>query len=304
MPDKPADNYQLVLEKVPEEKQLETALFLSGCFSLQPSRTKKIAAAGPIAILSGLQKRQAEAILAELKAGLPAGVAIDIALEVGNANISGLQWPRPPRVYGSRLEDYLHAGEAHDIRCPHCGGSIRVTQEANGFGAAPVGGGKKHPEDTAFLPAPGGSPVFSGFRPLVQGSGRLPSIQSLQAGDTGFWPVYSGEPPSPPAAAGPPDTEAGRTGGGTHDRKGAAKPATGLAAFMKPGAFAVVVKRTRDSQTIKMIADIMGIGETEARDLCLNLSLCVARGISLDEAQSLLARLQTLGAKARIVRPS
>jgi ribosomal protein L7/L12 len=72
---------------------------------------------------------------------------------------------------------------------------------------------------------------------------------------------------------------------------------------MKPGAFAVVVGRTRDNQAVKMISEIMGISEREARDRCMHLGICVARDISLDEAQNLLSRFKSLGAKARIVKP-
>ena len=72
---------------------------------------------------------------------------------------------------------------------------------------------------------------------------------------------------------------------------------------MTPGAFSLVVSRTKGPQAVKIIAEILGVSETEAREKCLGLGLCVARDISLDEAQNLLTRFRSLGAKARIVKP-
>lgn len=104
---------------------------------------------------------------------------------------------------------------------------------------------------------------------------------------------------TPPDAGAPPPALPAET---SHSKR--ARPAAGLAAFMKPGVFSVVVSRSRDPQVVKMIAEIMGVPEAEARDKCLCPALSPVRGISLDEAQSLLARFRNLGAKARIVRPA
>ncbi len=317
MPDAVSPTYQLILDKVPEEKQPDTALFLSGCFSLPPASTRGIAAAGPIALVSDLKKSQAEAILAELRPSLPEGVGIRVAAEEEGSRISRLQWPRPPKIYGSPLEDVAPArrGGPHEIKCPFCGGAISLTDD---FGIAAT---EKRRDDTSFraAPLPDRDPLFSGVKPLAADTGKFASIRSLQAGDTGFWMDHAHS-----AFAPPPRAEQERPGSGTGSGTGAAtgtghgrgrgetsaakktggRPAAGLAAFMKPGAFAVVVSRTRDVGTVKMIAEIMGLSEGEARERGLNLGLCVARDIALDEAQNLLTRFRNLGAKARIVKPS
>lgn len=301
------DKYQLILEKVPEEKQPETALFLSGCFSLPRASTRGIAASGPIAILSELTKGQAETILAELRSSLPAEVDIAVAVEGERSRVSRLQWPRPPRIYGSLVEEFGGDEEApQEIKCPICGGNIRIIQNDKGLTA--VIGGDRRRGDTALRPAPSPAadkdPLFSGVKPLATGTGNYASIRSLQAGDTGFWMDHThnafAPPPEEPAQSGTRHGGAGTSGA----KKSGGKPTAGLAAFMKPGMFAVVVGRTKDAPTVKMIAEIMGISESEARDKSLNLGLCVARDISLDEAQNLLTRFRNLGAKARIVKPS
>ncbi len=313
MPDKARD-YQIVMEKVPEDKQPEAALYLSGCFSLPPASTKGIAASGPIALLSDLEKSQAEAIMDELSASLPPDVTLRIAGPEDKTRISRLQWPRPPRIYGSSIDEYLHTADSQDFACPHCGEAIRVIQDGGSLKVkALTADGEKDKtrkfdrrrSDTAVQPAPTQAdkdPLFSGIKPLDPDTSKYASIRSLQAGDTGFWMDYSHNIFSPPA---PPDTkEVNRHGGTSNAKKSTGKISAGLAAFMKTGAYALVVGRTKDTQAVKMIAEILGISEAEARDRALNLSLCVARDISLGEAQNLLARFRNLGAKARIVRPS
>jgi ribosomal protein L7/L12 len=306
------DKYQIILEKVPEEKQPETALFLSGCFSLPRASTRGIAASGPIAILSDLQKGQAEAILAELRTSLPEGVEIVAAAQGERARVSRLQWPHPPKVYGSAIDEFaLQEEEPHDIKCPICGGNIRITQDERGMTAAIAG--ERRRGDTVFrsapVPAPetDKDPVFAGVKPLAAGTGNYASIRSLQAGDTGWWKDHIHGAFVPPPEEPPPSASGTRHGrGGTSGgaKKSGGKSSAGLAAFMKPGTFAVIVGRTKDAATVKMIAEIMGVGESDARDKCLDLGLCVARDISLDEAQTLLTRFRNLGAKARIVKPS
>lgn len=306
------------MEKVPEDKQPEVALYLSGCFSLPPASTKGIAASGPIALLSDLEKSQAEAILQELTASLAPGVVLRIAGPEGKTRISRLQWPRPPRIYGSSVDEYLRVdADIQDVPCPHCGEMIRVTQDGSGLQVTSlptdtaVGlekstkSEKRRGSETAIHTAPTQSdkdPLFSGIKPLDPDTNKYASIRSLQAGDTGFWMDYSHNVFSPPA---PPDAkDFGRHGGTSNAKKGTGKIAAGLAAFMKTGNYALVVGRTKDTQAVKMIAEVLGVSEAEARDRALNLSLCIARDISLGEAQNLLARFRNLGAKARIVRPS
>jgi ribosomal protein L7/L12 len=299
-----ARDHQIIMEKVPPDRQPEAALYLSGCFSLPPASTKGIAASGPIALLSDLERRQAEAILKELVPPAPAGVALRVAGPGDKARVSRLQWPRPPRVYGSTLDEFVKM-DVEEIACPHCGGLIRVTREADGLQAVASGPDKRRSGETDIQRPPSSSdqdPLFSGIKPLDPDTSKYASIRSLQAGDTGFWMDHGRNAfsPSPP----PDESAASSHGGAANAKKSTGKIQAGLAAFMKPGAYALVVGRTRDSQAVKMIADIMGLGENEARERALNLGLCVARDISLDEAQNLLIRFRNLGAKARIVRPS
>ncbi|MCC8107495.1 MAG: hypothetical protein LIQ30_00295 [Planctomycetes bacterium] len=298
--------YQIILERVPEDRQPETALFLSGCFSLPPASTKGIAASGPIAIISDLEKGQAEAILADLPPSLPPDVVLRLADGSEATRVSRLQWPRPPRIYGRDLDDFLVREESGDIKCPLCGGLIRVSQESGVLKAVPAGG-EKRKSDTLIRPAPFPSdndPLFSGIKPLATGTANYASIRSLQAGDTGFWMDHGHNlfaPPPPPA-----DSEESvrkKSGETSNAKRSSGKITAGLAAFMKPGAFSLVVGRTKDPAAVKMIAEILGISESEAREKCLSLGLCVARDISLDEAQNLLARFRSLNAKARIVKP-
>lgn len=304
-----SEKYQLVLEKVADEKQPETALFLSGCFSLPPASTRGIAASGPIALISDLMKGQAEAILGELLPSVPDGVTMRVVREGERSRVSRLQWPRPPRIYGSSVDEFVPSGDAgpHEIKCPFCGGAIRITPD---FQVALLPE-KRRNTDTLFRPAPttpafdDRDPLFSGVKPLATATGKFASLRSLQAGDTGFWMDHARTAFDPHTQDEPTRSGTAHGRGGTSGaKKSGGKPSAGLAAFMKPGHYALVVGRTRDSQTVKMIAEIMGVSEAEARDKGLNLSLCVARDISLDEAQNLLARFRNLGAKARIVKPS
>lgn len=299
----PEETFQIVMRKVPEPDQPDAAMFLSGCFSLPPASTRNIAASAPIALLADLGKGQAEAIVAELRPALPAGVHLEIL--PADDTLARLQWPRPPRIYGKDADDFTPppAEEPHDIKCPLCGGMLHIVNEN---GELKV---ERQRSDTGVTPAPAPAndkdPLFSGIKPLATANTKYASLRSLQAGDTGFWmdnktlfPTGSGPLPLNP----PPARNAPVPGETSHSRR--MRPAAGLAAFMKPGAFSIVVARTRDPQAVKMIAEIMGISEPEARDKCLALSLTPARAISLDEAQSLLARLQNLGARARIVKPA
>lgn len=305
MQEKPSSHYLIVMEKVPDDRQPETALYLSGCFSLPPPSTRNIVASGPIALLSDLTRAQAEAILTELRPSLPPEVVLRLAEASESLRISRLQWPRPPRIYGRDVNDFALVADAHEVACPLCGGQLRITKDADGVRVAAGAGGKKK-EDAASRKAQlsnDADPLFSGIKPLAAGSGGYASIRSLQAGDTGFWLDHGRGMPRQPQSERL-TLERQEEKGTTTVKRSTTKSAAGLAAFMKPGAFAVVVGRTRDAAAVKMIAEIMGLGEGEARERSQNLGLCVARDISLNEAQNLLARFKKLGARARIVKPS
>lgn len=286
------DRYLIVLEPVAEDSQAAAALFLSGCFSLPPSSTRRIAASGPIAILSDMSEHQATTVLKELANTVPEGAELRIGREGAGAGVSRLEWPRAPKIYGRPLDEFDRAPEHSFTACPACGKMLKMTYDPGGglrVGLAGVSG------KTVMIPNPGSSggdrdPLFSGFKPMAADTQNLASMRSLQAGDSSFW--LDPKAFFPPAPAGPPD------GGGVQSKGNA-----GLAAFMNPGVFTVVLARSRDSQVVKMVSEILGVGEDEARDLCRNLSLRVAKDIALDEAQNLLARFKSLGAKARIVKP-
>ncbi len=289
MPHGAEESCQIVMLEVPEPARADAAMFLSGCFSLPPASTRSIAASGPIALLADLGKGQAEAVVAELRPSLPDGVVLEIR-PGDDGEFARLQWPRPPRIYGRDVEDFAVAA---DVKCPVCGGMIRIVKDRDGLKAVAL---------HAFQPAPADDrdPLFSGVKPLAAAASGYASLRSLQAGDTGFWMDNKGvfsaaaeERDAPPASV-PAET--------SHSKR--ARSSAGLAAFMKPGAFSIVVARSRDPQVVKMIAEIMGVPEAEARDKCLSPAVTPVRGISLDEAQSLLARLRNLGARARIVRPA
>lgn len=300
-------NYQLILEKIPDEKQPEAALFLSGCFSLPPASTRGIAASGPIALISDMAKAQAEAVLNELTTSIPPGVDLRVAPEEERSRISRLQWPRPPRIYGSALDEFITETESHEAKCPVCGTALRITQDGGEIQiTAASGAEKRRSTDTGVrtLAVPDRDPLFSGVKPLAQETGKYASIRSLQAGDTGFWMDHTRSVFSPAATAESTPSAARTPTDSSHAKRSNGKSSAGLAAFMKPGSFAVVLGRTKDAPTIKIVSEIMGIPESEARDRCLNLGTCVARDISLDEAQTLLARFQNLGTRVRIVRPS
>lgn len=306
MADSPA-SYQLILEKVPEDKQPEIALFLSGCFSLPPSSTRGIAASGPIALISEMTKAQAEAVLNELTTSIPPGTNIHIAPEGQCSHASRLQWPRPPRIYGSSLDEFTATeAENHEAKCPVCGSALHIIQDGNDIQLITAATSeKRRSSDTAIrhFSVSDRDPLFSGVKPLAQETAKYASIRSLQAGDTGFWMDHTNSifapapaPDSTPAAA--------RTPNDSSNAKRTSSKSGGLAAFMKPGAFAVVLGRTKDAPTVKIVSEIMGISEADARERCLSLGTCVARDISLDEAQNLLARFRILGTRVRIVRPS
>lgn len=308
MADTTAATYQLIMEKVPEERQPDAALFLSGCFSLPPASTRGIAASGPIALLSDLTKQQAEAIFTELEPSLPDGVDICVVDGSGRSRVSRLQWPRPPRIYGSPLGEFIVETESHETKCPVCGGMLKVTQDGNDIRitAASPTADKRRSGETAVRPRPSSDrdPLFSGVKPLAQETSKYASIRSLQAGDTGFWMDHTSSIFSQPDI---PEATPARTpapGGTSNAKKSTGRVNAGLAAFMQPGSFAVVLGRSRDAQVIKMVSEIMGLSESEAREKSSGLGLCVAKDISLDEAQNLLARFRNLGARARIIRPS
>lgn len=300
------ERYHIIMGKVPEEALATVALFLSGCFSLPPSSTRGIAASGPIALISDMTKRQAEAVLAEMSVTAPEGVSLSLADDRDAGKISRLQWPRPPRIYGSDLAVFAGGRSRHDLKCPTCGCRVRVTVENDGeakIAALDEPGAKDGGIPSA--PAAGeGDPLFTGVKPLGFDSSHYASLKSLEAGDTGFWVDPHENASGRPVAAPPPGAEKkANPEGAPGGKKGSIRTVAGLAAFMKQGAYAVVLGRTRDNQAVKMVADIMGVSIDEAREKCLNLGLCVARDISLDEAQTLLARFQGVGARARIVKP-
>ncbi len=312
------DHYQIILGKVPEDLQPGVALFLSGCFSLPPAATKGISASGPIALLNGLTRKQAAAILKELRATLPEGVELAVSDEKDSTRISRLQWPRPPRIYGRDLAEFIPREVNTDIACPLCGGKLKLSRGEDGnIKAEPADSSQ-----TKIMPKPPADaesdkdPLFSGVKPMAVDTSTYASLRSLKAGVTGFWTDLTENlfsPPSLGASRQAPrmpqtslaleDDAPAPANGEPPSHMSRRKSTSGLAAFMKQGAFAVVVSRTRDSQVVKMIAEIMGISEDEARERSQNLGLCVARDISLDEAQNLLARFRNLGAKARVVKP-
>lgn len=312
------EHYQIILGKVPDDLQPGVALFLSGCFSLPPAATKGISASGPIALLNGLTRKQAEAILKELRGTLPEGAELSVSDEKDSTRISRLQWPRPPRIYGRDLAEFITREVNADIACPLCGGKLKLSRQEDGT----IRADPADASHTRIIPQPqpdaesDKDPLFSGVKPMAVDTSTYASLRSLKAGDTGFWTDLTENlfTPSLGASRQAPrmpqtslaledDSPAATAGGEPSSHASRRKLASGLAAFMKQGAFSVVVSRTRDSQVVKMIAEIMGISEDEARERSQNLGLCVARDISLDEAQNLLARFRNIGAKARIVKP-
>ncbi len=212
-----------------------------------------------------------------------------------------LHWPTPPRIYGRNLSDFAAVPSSHDLHCPVCGGLIHVYME-NGAMRAGVAGSRKRSSTRRIKPANDRDPLFSGIKPLdTADSGRV-ARSALDAGDTGFWGSCNQQDIEPPPRPEAPPAKDG-SGETTADRKSTGKTSAGLSSFMKQGVFAVVIGRTRDPQAVKMIAEIMGVDEDEAQNRSLSLGLCVARDISLDEAQNLAARFRNLGARARIVKP-
>lgn len=294
------DSYQIILEPVPEGKQSAAALFLSGCFSLPPVSTRRIAASGPIAILSGLDGIQAETIMAEIVPALPEGISLKTAREGEALDISRLDWPNPPKIFGRPLDDFALRISVDEAPCPACGKMLRIQQSSDGDLSVKL---VRESGKTVMIPNPASvdgdkDPLFSGFKPLAADSAAFASVRQLQAGDTGFWgdtrgavfPAhYDEEPPDKPKAA--------------KDSSLPGKSAVGLVAYMKPGVFAVILGRTKDPMVVKKVAEILGIGEDEAREKCLSLGTCIARDISLDEAQNLMARFKILGARVRIAKP-
>ena len=324
------DSRQIILDRMEEAKQSVASLFLAGCFSLPPASTSRIAASGPIAILSDLDAAQAETILADLTPSLPAGVALHIAREGEEEEASRLDWPRPPKIFGRPIEDFRPRNRRVEVPCPSCGNMLGILHKAGGGLSVKL---VREAGRTVMIPNPASTesskdPLFSGFKPLAADAASLASVQSLEAGDSGFWDAsgafagqYEQPPPAPPEAspaepaatanpaangAGAAAKSASGSGVTTKSASGSGvttKTASGLAAYMKSGVYAVVIARTKDASVVKKVVEVMGVSEDEARQKCLKLSLCVARNISLDEAQTLLARFKTLGAKARIIRP-
>lgn len=296
--------FQIILEPVEEEKQQTTALFLSGCFSLPPASTLRIASSGPIAILSDLSEDQSAAIMAELTPSLPEGVALRVSRESEAGEVSRLEWPRQPKIYGRPLADFSRAPDHGITPCPSCGKLLRISYvHDDGYTLVLAGKSGK----TVMISNPDSEesdrdPLFSGFKPMAAASQDLASMRSLQAGDSSFWLDPGAFFPTAPNTPIPADSSPGETRR-EESTVQAAKSNTGLGAFMKSGAFAVILARSRDGQVVKMVAEIMGVSGDEARRLCLNMSLCLVKDVALSEAQNLLARLKSLGARARIIKP-
>lgn len=296
-----SDSYQIILDPVPEDKQPAAALFLSGCFSLPPASMRRIAASGPIAILSGLDGVQAETILAELTPALPENVTLRLSREGEDQDSSRLDWPAPPKIFGRPLEEFSLAAAVttDEAPCPACGKMLRVKHDATGDFSIRLASESSR---TVMIPNPASvasdkDPLFSGFKPLAADSVAFKSVRALQSGDTGFWgetqSAIDARPYQPPPEPARRNTDSSILG----------KSSGGLSAYMKPGVFAVVVGRSKDAAVVKKVAEIMGLSEDEARQKCLAPSLSVARDISLDEAKNLAARFKMLGARVRIAKP-
>ena len=308
-PDMPeGQKYHIILEKVPVDKQPDAALFLSGCFSLPPASTRGIAASGPIALLSDISRDQGEAVMAELSGTLPEGVRLKLTEEKSAGKVSRLQWPRPPRVYGRDLADFEPRVREREATCPYCAHRVFITKDKSGniqvsrTEEEDVSGETRRLERNAYDK----DPLFSGIKPLAKEASTLSSIRALDAGDTGFWGEsaasgFSRQQQPPAAQSTVLDKKAAASSFAA--KKNGPREARGLAAFMKPGAFAVVIARTREPLAVKTVAEIMGVSEDEARDKCLSLGLCVVKDVALDEAQTLLARFANFGVRARIVKP-
>ncbi|MCC8180173.1 MAG: hypothetical protein LIP23_04575, partial [Planctomycetes bacterium] len=193
------DRYLIILDKVREDLQPATAMFLSGCFSLPPASTKNIAASGPIALISDVSERQGEAVLAELNASAPEGVTLRLDKENSGAKVSRLQWPRPPRIFGRNLKEFEPSQpepRCTDVNCPHCGGRVRIGLDQNGE-IVVVGATPEVSPVCVTPPRPGSEtdrdPLFAGIKPLAIDTSGYASLKSLQAGDTGFWTDLSND---------------------------------------------------------------------------------------------------------------
>jgi hypothetical protein len=256
----------IVLEAVPDAFRKEAAGFLAGCFSLSPSVAMNIAASSPIAVLSGLSAACAAAILAEIGPAVPGGVSLRIGEDGDDGGLSQLQWPRPPHVFGRKLSEFADPAKSREADCPLCGGRIRLVEKGDDFRLEASGAEEKNGQSAyALIGEDGGRPAAETERLPYRYAGRREGDGAL----------------SKPAGA-----------------------PSGLAAYMKPGAFAVVVGKTREVQAIKLAAETMGLTQEEAWDSCQELGLCVVEGVSLAEAKSLKARFSNLGVRVRIARPS
>ncbi len=293
-----------MLDPVPEELEQAVALFLSGCFSLPPASTKRIAASAPIAILSDLDGFQAETVLTELQASLPEGITLRAVKEGDDQDASSLAWPKPPQIFGRSLDEYKLQVSEDESPCPCCGKMLKITKGPDGNVVLKYPMKNRSGSHTVMIPNPEAEdadkdPLFSGFKPLASDSVGFAAFKSLKAGDTGFWGETSRHLVAAPFES-PPEPEKKPS---ARESNSTGKTTTGLAAYMKPGVFAVILSRSKDPLVVQKVAETMGITEAEAREKCLQLSLCVAQDISLDDAKTLAGTLKSLGGRVRIAKP-
>ena len=299
------NTYNIVIGHMPLEIQAEVALALSASMLLPGNAAQRIVANAPIAILSDLSRLQAESIKTELLKSMPPGTDLVVAPDKSEEKISRLEWPQPPRINEKSLTDFLRINFDHDLICPNCQEKLYLkTDDDKGLSLVKVECDLSQAPTSDFDKADDrlgadDDPLFAGlvdFGPIAD----LKAVQALNAGDTGFWMGFDSR--NLPAA------ESNRMTFSEVEEKASAsgtiRGASGLTTFMRPGPYAVVINGSQDIDVIRFTADLLGISENEAREKCLKHSLCVAKNIAREEAQSLLARLRSLKAEARIFRPS
>lgn len=298
------ERFLVVLDPVPAEALDTVAGALATAMTLPVNMAKRIVSSCPIALLTRLRRGRAERLRNVLASAFAGNASVRVAPDQPDSLTSRLEWPLPPSIAGLRIDEYpeddLNLGK---LACPSCG--IGLDYLENGAGGHPelrvattdnetipipvVGGGG----DTTLLPSSDLDPLFSGLKPL-DSTANLQAVKDLRAGKTGFWKIDWGDRLSPVTDQPPMSRENGH----------ASTTRSGLAAYLPGGPFAVIINRSTDINVARLVAEVGGLPEDEAREKCLQPIFCVARDIAKAEAQTLLTRFEALHAKGRIVRPS
>lgn len=270
---------QIILRGFPHEESEATQAALERCLHFSPGLAQKVMNAAPIAVLHGMNPRQALEVMLALQPLLEAGAALEV--QVGqNPSAARLGWSKAPHICGKALARFGPQPSAK-VEAP-----ARPEPEPE-----PPAATEEDSDDGPLFEGLG-DPLF-GDMAALHDTGALPIIGVPEMFDLETTPARTARPPSSRRVqkASPTRQEAPTPA----EPRGAAEESTGTYCVSVPG--------SGREDAVALVAELLEIDPDEAKQRLRKPVLVVARDVEHDTAESIRTRFSDIGVKAIVTQP-